>query len=76
MSLIHAWKGHVSNSVHHITNGVIIHINYLIFASVAHLLGISLARYEVLKLCLVVIVLFLVVQKAKSTKFHCFEYLS
>jgi magnesium-transporting ATPase (P-type) len=26
MSLIHAWKGHMSNSVHHITNGIIIHI--------------------------------------------------
>jgi hypothetical protein len=76
MSLIHAWKGHVSNSVHHITNGVCWEFRIRHIASVGHLLGISLARYEVLKLCLVVIVLFLVVQQAKSTKFHCFEYLS
>ena len=26
MSLIHAWKGHVPNSVHHITNAIIKHI--------------------------------------------------
>ncbi len=26
MSLIHAWKGHVSSSVHHITNAVIKHL--------------------------------------------------
>ena len=35
MSLIHVWKGHMSNSVHHIKNGVIIHItNYLIYIEI------------------------------------------
>ena len=35
MSLIHACKGHMSNSVHCIKNGVIIHItNYLIYIEI------------------------------------------
>ena len=80
MSLIHTRKGHVPNSVHHITNAVIYISNYLrnnmIFYSCWPSVGDVLACHAALKLCRVVTVLFLDVQRVKSTKFLCFEYRS